>query len=337
MADVSAALLPVLVFLAVLYTMDGFKLVPTSWVLLTLLMGGATALLSLWAWSLLGLNTQAGQALTYYDAPILEESLKASVLVGLILRGRVGFLVDAAVLGFSIGAGFALVENVAYLYAFDRASLALWLVRGLGTAMLHGGTTAIFAIVSRAMRDRFPRRGVLAFLPGLAIAIVIHALFNRLPLPPMILTAVIMLVLPILLLFTFERSEHAIREWMGAGMDLDIEVLQLVTSEHFTVTRFGQYLRELRARFPGVIVADMYCLLRLELELSVRARAMIMARDAGLELRGDDDLESSLAERDYLHRSIGRAGLLALRPLQVTTPRDRWHRALLTQARRTRK
>ena len=152
-----------------------------------------------------------------------------------------------------------------------------------------------------------------------------------------LLTAVIMLVLPILLLFTFERSEHAIREWMGAGMDLDIEVLQLVTSEHFTVTRFGQYLRELRARFPGVIVADMYCLLRLELELSVRARAMIMARDAGLELRGDDDLESSLAERDYLHRSIGRAGLLALRPLQVTTPRDRWHRALLMQARRTRK
>jgi len=337
MADVTAALLPVLVFVAVLYTMDGFKLVPTWWVLLTLLMGGATALLSLWAWSLLGLNTQVGQALTYYDAPILEESLKASVLVGLILRGRVGFLVDAAVLGFSIGAGFALVENVAYLYAFDRASLALWLVRGLGTAMLHGGTTAIFAIVSRAMRDRFPRRGVLAFVPGLALAIVIHALFNRLPLPPMILTAVIMLVLPILLLFTFERSERAIREWMGAGMDLDIEVLQLVTSEHFTVTRFGQYLRELRARFPGVIVADMYCLLRLELELSVRARAMIMARDAGLELRGDDDLESSLAERDYLHRSIGRAGLLALRPLQVTTPRDRWHRALLTQARRTRK
>jgi hypothetical protein len=43
----------------------------------------------------------------------------------------------------------------------------------------------------------------------------------------------------------------------------------------------------------------------------------------------DDDLEASLAERDYLHRSIGRAGLLALRPLQVTSGRDRWHRQLL--------
>src|SRR5689334_16795042 len=99
MANVSAALLPVLAFLAVLYTMDGFKLVPIRWVLFTLVSGGAAALLSLWLWTVLGLGAQAGQAATYYDAPILEETLKAIVLVALMLRGRIGFLVDAAVLG----------------------------------------------------------------------------------------------------------------------------------------------------------------------------------------------------------------------------------------------
>jgi len=150
----------------------------------------------------------------------------------------------------------------------------------------------------------------------------------------MVLAAAIMLVLPLLLLFVFDRSERATREWIGAGMDLDLEVLQLVSSEHFTVTRFGQYLQELSARFPGIVVADMYCLLRLELELSVHARALIMAREAGLDLKADDDLDASLAEREYLRRSIGRAGLLALRPLQVTSHRDSWHRELLKQARR---
>jgi len=328
-----AALLPVVGFLAVLYTMDSFRLVPIRTVLVTLVAGGCAALVSLGLWSVFGLDLQPGTDVSYYDAPVIEEALKASVLIALIVRGRVGFLVDAAVLGFAIGAGFALVENVTYLRAFGTAPLALWVVRGLGTAMLHGGTTAIFGIVSRAMSDRFPRRPLIAFLPGLCAAILIHAGFNRLPLPPMVLAAVIMLVLPLLLLFTFDRSERATREWMGAGMDLDIEVLQLVASEHFTVTRFGQYLRELSARFPGVIVADMYCLLRLELELSVHARAMIMARDAGLDLHGDEDLEASLAEREYLHRSIGRAGLLALRPLQVTSRRDTWHRELLKQTR----
>lgn len=336
MVSVALALLPVVGFLAVLFAMDSFKLVPFRAVLGALVAGGAAALVALFVWSALGLDLQTGNAVSYYVAPVIEETLKSAVVVLLILRGRAGFLVDAAVQGFAVGAGFALLENVAYLQAFGTAPLTLWLVRGLGTAMLHGGTTAIFAILARALSDRFPRRPHVAFLPGLVAVIVIHSAFNHLLLPPIVLAAVVMFVLPLLILFVFDRSERATREWMGAGMDLDIEVLQLVSSEHFAVTRLGQYLQELRARFPGVVVANMYCLLRLELELSVHARAMIMAREAGLDLAGDEDLDASLQEREYLHRSIGKAGLLALRPLQVTSDRDRWHRQLLAQARRRR-
>jgi hypothetical protein len=130
-------------------------------------------------------------------------------------------------------------------------------------------------------------------------------------------------------LLVFDRSERATREWIGAGLDLDVELLALVSSEAFAVTRMGQYLQELRARLPGTMVADMFCLLRLELELAVEAKAVLLAREAGLELPVDADLEASLAERRYLQESIGRAGLLALKPLRVTGDRDRWHRHLL--------
>lgn len=334
MLSIALALLPVVGFLVVLYMMDSFKLVPLGAILGALVAGGGAALIALWLWSAFSLDLQTGNAVSYYIAPVIEETLKGTVIVLLILRGRAGFLVDAAVQGFAVGAGFALVENVTYLHAFGTAPLTLWLVRGLGTAMLHGGTTTIFAIMARALSDRFRHQPHLAFLPGLAAAIVIHSAFNHLLLPPIVLAAVVMFVLPLLILFVFDRSERATREWMGAGMDLDIEVLQLVASEHFAVTRLGQYLQELRARFPGVVVANMYCLLRLELELSVHARAMIMAREAGLDLAGDEDLDASLQERDYLQRSIGKVGLLALRPLQVTSDRDRWHRQLLAQSRR---
>ena len=334
MLSVALALLPVVGFLVVLFMMDTFKLVPIRSIVGALVAGGAAALMSLWLWSAFGLDLRTGNAVSYYIAPVIEESFKGAIIVLLILRGRAGFLVDAAVQGFAVGAGFALAENITYLQAFGTAPLMLWLVRGLGTAMLHGGTTTIFAIMARALADRFPRRPPAAFLPGLAAAIAVHSGFNQLPLPPVVLAAVVMLVLPLLILFVFDRSERATREWMGAGMDLDIQVLQLVASEHFPVTRFGQYLQELRARFPGIVVADMYCLLRLELELSVHARAMIMAREAGLDLPGDEDLDASLNEREYLQRSIGKVGLLALRPLQVTGHRDRWHRQLLAQSRK---
>jgi protease PrsW len=127
----------------------------------------------------------------------------------------------------------------------------------------------------------------------------------------------------------FQRSERATREWVGAGLDLDIELLDLIRSELFASTRFGTYLDELRARFGGVVTADMFCLLRLELELSVQAKAMLLARDAGLELPVTADLRASLREFAALQASIGRTGLIALAPLQVSSDRDRWHRYLL--------
>jgi hypothetical protein len=76
----------------------------------------------------------------------------------------------------------------------------------------------------------------------------------------------------------------------------------------------------------------MFCLLRLELELAVQAKARLIASEAGLQIPVDEDLHHSLAEWRFLRRSIGRTGLLALEPLRMTSYRDDWHRHLLAQA-----
>ncbi len=327
------ALLPVLLFLGGLSLMDSFKLVPMRHVLRSLAGGAAAALASQWLLEMWPMATLPLAVLTGYVGPLVEECAKAVLVVWLVWSRRVGFLVDAAVLGFAVGAGFALVENIVYLRELAGAPLGLWLVRGLGTAMMHGGTAAILAMLARTLVDCHPRHKALAFAPGLLAAIAVHATFNHLPLPPLALTALMLLALPLLMTVVFERSERVTREWIGAGLDLDIELLQLVTSEYFEVTRIATYLRELRERFPGPVVADMFCLLRLELELSVQAKALIMARSAGLHLPADEDLATALGEYDFLMRSIGRTGLLALGPVQVVSDHDDWHRHLLAQAR----
>lgn len=334
--SIALALLPVLLFLAGLSLMDSFKLVPLRAVLRSLA-GGAVAALAVQAlFDTRPFEQMSLPVLVGYAGPVVEECAKAALVSWLVATRRVGFLVDAALLGFAVGAGFALVENVVFLRELQDAPLALWLVRGLGTAVMHGGTTAVFAMLARQLLDRFPRRGWLMIAPGLLVAIGVHAAFNRLVLPPLAQTALIVAVLPLLMLVVFERSERVTREWVGAGLDLDVELLQLVTSEHFEVTRFASYLRSLRDRFSGPTVADMFCLLRLELELSVQARAFVLARGAGLHLPADDDLDTALAEYAFLKRSIGRTGLLALRPIQVTSDRDDWHSHLLAQSRRSR-
>ena len=58
-------------------------------------------------------------------------------------------------------------------------------------------------------------------------------------------------------------------------------------------------------------------------------QVLLLARESGLEVPITSDLHASFREIEYLRGSIGRTGLLALKPLQVTSGRDLWHRYVL--------
>jgi len=328
--DVVLALAPVVFFLATLSLMDSFQLVRRRSIAAAVAFGAMVALaaLAVHQWLRVTYGIPA-PTVSRYIAPLTEETGKAALIAALIAMGRIAFPIEAAVLGFAVGTGFALVENLVYLRTMPDAALMVWVVRGLGTAMLQGATTAIFAMISKALADRHADRKAAVFVPGWLAAVAIHSAFNHRPVSPLAEALVILIVLPLLVLFVFSRSDRATREWIGAGMDLDLMLLDLVSSEQFALTRFGRYLTELRARMPGAVVADMFCLLRVELELAVQAKAMLMARDAGVTVPADEDLDAILDEREALKRSIGTLGLLALKPLQITSHRDTWHRGLL--------
>lgn len=337
MLNLAAALAPVVCLLVLLVVIDSFKLVAIRVIGQALAAGAVAGVAALLFNRLLldGLGLPMA-IVTRAAAPAAEELLKLAFVVYAVRGRRVGFPVDAAILGFAVGTGFALVENAYYLGTLRSASPVLWLVRGFGAAILHGATTAIAAIVSQALASRRPGQRLSVFVPGLLAAIGIHALYNQFVLPPVVATLVLVAILPPLVLFTFERSERGTREWVGAGLDLDVELLDLVLSDEFGHTRLGTYLQELRSRFPGPVVADMFCLMRLELELGIRAKGVLMAREAGIEVPYDEELTRRLEEVRYLEKSIGRTGLLALTPLQVTSDRDEWHRFLLREHRRMR-
>ena len=112
-------------------------------------------------------------------------------------------------------------------------------MRGLGTAILHGATTAIVAMIAKTVTER--RRNVSAASPwpGWLVAVVIHSAYNHLLVSPLVATALLLIVLPLIVMAVFDRSERATREWVGAGLDLDLELLDLVLSEHFQATRLG--------------------------------------------------------------------------------------------------
>ena len=282
---IPVCLLPVVVFLIVLNLLDSYKLVSSRNVLTALAIGALAAsasfLVNLAFVFSLGVDLPIVQR---YLAPVTEELLKALGVIYLIKSHRVGFLVDAAIYGFAIGAGFALLENVYYLRSIPQASIFLWIVRGFGTGVLHGSTTAILAMLSKALSDRYAPGRIWVFVPGMALAIAIHSIFNHIPIHPLLMTIVILVSMPLLVVLVFARSEAATREWLGGSFDADVELLELIESGELPQTRIGQYLSALKNRFPGEVVADMLCLLQIQLELSVRAKGMLLAREAGIRL-----------------------------------------------------
>src|SRR3954468_2531822 len=193
------ALAPVVIFLAALSLMDTFRLVRPAAIAGAIVYGAVVAAVALWFNEWVIRNGYASAVMVrHVVAPAGEETAKALLVCVLIASARIAFLVDAAVYGFAIGTGFALVENLWYLESLADTSVALWVVRGFGTAILQGATTTIVALVARALADRHQGRGWLVLLPGLAAAIAIHAAFNANVLPPFVEMLVLLITLPVI-------------------------------------------------------------------------------------------------------------------------------------------
>jgi RsiW-degrading membrane proteinase PrsW (M82 family) len=324
------SLLPVVLFLGGLVFLDSYKLVTLRSVLAALAAGVASALLAFGIARLAtGVMAVPPEPYSRYMAPVFEEGLKAAFPAWLLAKKRIGFLVDGAVYGFAVGAGFALAENVSYLLTVAETNPLLWLVRGLGTALMHGGVTAMVAVLGRSMLDRNPGNMAAALLPGLAGAIIIHSIFNHFFMSPVVSAFATVIGVPAVMAVVFRFSERSTQEWLGVGFDTDQNLLEMITSGVLTETHVGRYLHTLQERFPGAVVADMLCLLRLQVELSIGAKAVMLMREAGFAPEPDPEVREKLAEMEFLEKSIGKTGMLALHPVLPAASRNRWQLELL--------
>ena len=327
------ALLPVLLFLAGLVQLDGYKLVRMR-MMIALVATGALAAGVAYVVNNIAFAHFHGSFVTYsrYVSPWIEESLKAALLVFLIRTRRVGLPVDAGIAGFAIGTGFAVVENLYYLAARPHTVLAVQVIRGFGTAIMHGGTAAILAMISNTLYERRPSGGLHLLLPGLFAAVALHTGYNYLLVRPALATLATLLVLPFVIYLVFDHSERILRKWIEVDLDSDVNRLEAISTGRFLDSASGRYLQALRDRFKGEQLADMLCYLRVHGELAVRAKGVLLLREAGMpDLPIDAETGAKLAELAQLERAIGKTGMLALRPLMMATGKEIWQLTLLRQ------
>lgn len=329
--NLAVSVLPVFVFLSTLVFLDSYKLVRFRAIAFAIvvgcLSGGVSFAINTWLRSVMQID---GDAYTRYCAPFVEEFVKSLYLMYLIRVKRVGFMVDAAIFGFAIGAGFALVENIYYLEAVQEQNLLTWIIRGFGTAIMHGGATAILGIIFKNVSDRTSSAKMAAFLPGFLIAVVLHSFYNHFFFRPDVSAVLIIVLLPVVMIAVFQRSEGSLRQWLRVGFDSDQELLGMLTSGFLLETPVGVYLQSLQTKFNPEVVVDMICYLRIHVELSIEAKGILLMRQSGFELPPDPTVGEKFAELRSLAKNIGQTGKLALSPFLHTSDRELWQLHMLT-------
>jgi RsiW-degrading membrane proteinase PrsW (M82 family) len=326
------ALAPVLVCLAVFERVDAFRLIGLREIALLLIGGGVLAAASFFAnGSVLDQFPLRQDSYTQIVAPVVEESMKACLLIGLFAYNRIGYLIDAAIAGFAVGAGFSVAENLFYLHEFTHASLGVWLVRGFGTAVMHGGAAAIFAVLSQvlyaprlridAARFRF---NILLFLPGLAAAIALHAGFNHFTSAPLTAMAVVLLAVPLGLFGIFAAGERYAHRWLAENRQAHGKLLADIDSGAFAASNNGRALGALAERLGPEGGRDLFDYVRLNADLVVRAETNLLALEDHEAQAFRDDVRERFRQLHALERRLGLSPVMAVRQHLHFSRNDLW-------------
>ena len=318
-------LLPSVVFLLVLLQLDAYKLVDFREISECLVAGIILAGVSYYTNArAIGILKYSVVTYSHVAAPIAEESLKAAFMIVLFARNRIGFMIDAAITGFAIGTGFALAENVYYLSAVPNAQLGVWIVRGFGTAIMHGGTVAIFGVMGQRLTEREAIVNPVMLIPGLITAIVIHSLYNFLQWSPLIAAAAMIVTVPMVLLVVFGKSAHKVHTWLLSDYTAHEHLLADIKSGDFTHSEAGRFILDAHNRFDPAVIADLFEYLKLHTQLAIRADEIELAREKGEKLAGGHELHQSFQRLHALEKKIGPAAMLALWPHLHFSRRELW-------------
>lgn len=332
MLNIIVSLSPSILFLFCLRLLDSYKLVKLKTVTLLLICGFVAAAAAYFInINLIPALQMEGRQYSRFIAPPVEEILKASFIVFFLLRKRIAFIVDSAIFGFSVGTGFALLENIYYLNSIGEADIFIWIIRGFGTAIMHGCTAAVYSILIKYYSDKYRRVNLFLVLFLLIIPAGIHAAFNSFVIPPFAFSVMQLLAAPLIFYAVFYVSEKQMKNWLELSLESNHELLNAINEGILLKTKAGEYLRTLRSKFSSLVLADLICYIRLYIELSMLSKGLLIMKEVGIGGAMAAELKSKLGEIKYLEKKIGFTGRMAVQPLIYNEKGIEWMKNFLTE------
>ena len=329
--DWAVALVPVLVMLALFIWLDVFKLM-TLWETLGLLVLGALTAAAAYPVSGTFLDALPLGFSNYsrFVAPWIEEFVKGLAIVGLFWFNRIGYKLDAVISGFAIGAGFSVVENILYLTRYPELAANVWMVRGLGTAIMHGTSCAVLAATAHEFAERETRDAAaefnfnpLWFIPGFLIAVAIHTAFNQFPDQPLLAMIGILATAPFIIMVIFRFGAVEAQKWLSEEREETRAALAAWEAGKFPDDASGRKIAALVERADEKSAADMreYCQLLTWLLLQAEDTLHDQVDDTEkLHIHG----KAAFERLAVLRRELGKTNVATLKALLPFSRNDYW-------------
>ena len=335
----AVALVPVLLLLAVFVWLDAFALMNLREILLLLLLGGASAILVYPISGRLIDTLPIGfSGYSRFVAPWLEEASKGIFMIVLFWFNRIGYKLDAVISGFAIGAGFSVVENIIYLTIFPQYGMGTWLVRGVGTAVMHGTTLAILAAIAHEFAERETRDAagefdfnLLWFLPGYLTAVLLHVAFNQFPDRPVIAMMGAALFAPVAIMAIFHFGTAEAQNWLAAEIAAHQSQVDVLKAGNWPEGRSGERISSLAERLPAESAIRIRRYWELQAWLVLQAEEAIQQESVGDAQIDKDQVRAAFAELDGLKRALGKSSFTALKALLPFSRNDYWELSELRQ------
>jgi RsiW-degrading membrane proteinase PrsW (M82 family) len=259
-----------------------------------------------------------------FSAPVVEEILKALLLLYLIRRADFSYFVDGAIYGFAAGVGFAVIENFSYIAGLGaNQALGVAVARVISTNLMHATASAVVGITLGYTRNQQTKRSrinmLLMVLAGWLFAMAIHVGFNNL-VTRVVSTLLLLYAAAVgiggtgFIAFVIKRGLNDAKEWIGnLGASDRITHSERIAAQNFNeiekmlefmIPMFGQHKVDQIERF-----------VRLQGQLGIKKNTLQSVNDERLREEIQSQIDELTQEIDESRREVGSYAMMTVRSI----------------------
>src|SRR5215210_7989757 len=213
-----------------------------------------------------------------------------------------------------------------------------WLVRGLGTAVMHGVTLAVLAATAHEFAERETRGKssdfnfrLWSFVPGYLGAGAIHTAFNQFPDEPLLAMLGASMFAPIAILGIFQFGTGEAQKWLQAESVQHRAQFEALKAGRWPDSDSGRRVAGFAARLNKRAAARVRRFWELQAWLVLQAEEALLEEAAGDVEFDADAIRKAFGECEMIEGELGRVLVRALESLLPFSRNDYWELSELRQ------